>query len=88
MDVFLTGPNAREAFCTDFVPLRPTGWIYGDPMMGCSGYDTIRDKISGTPGPGVEHISGFRILNNHAVNFVSALLTAALALLTVMLVIR
>lgn len=27
----------------------------------------------------MKHISGLRLLNNHAVNFVSALLTAALA---------
>ena len=44
-----------------------------------SGYDTVLTKMTGTPGPGVRHISGLRVLNNHAVNFVSALLTAALA---------
>eukprot|EP00240_Pyramimonas_obovata_P003682 CAMPEP_0118935650 /NCGR_PEP_ID=MMETSP1169-20130426/15758_1 /TAXON_ID=36882 /ORGANISM="Pyramimonas obovata, Strain CCMP722" /LENGTH=362 /DNA_ID=CAMNT_0006878709 /DNA_START=298 /DNA_END=1386 /DNA_ORIENTATION=+ len=95
-------PGVREmvgsawlAFPWWIVPLGLAGGAIGsliDSLLGAtiqfSGYDTVRDKISGTPGPGVEHISGFRILNNHAVNFVSAVLTAALALVAVVFMIR
>ena len=41
-----------------------------------TGYSKKLDKIVGTPGEGVKHISGFNVVNNHSVNFLSSLITA------------
>lgn len=51
-----------------------------DSLLGATvqftGYSEKLDKIVGTPGEGVKHISGFNIINNHSVNFLSSLITA------------
>jgi len=53
-----------------------------DSLLGStlqfSGLDTKTGTIVEQPGPGVKQISGVPVLNNHAVNFVSCLLTATL----------
>jgi len=41
-----------------------------------SGYDVEKKKVVAKPGPGVKHISGFNVLNNHAVNFISCFVSA------------
>ncbi len=51
-----------------------------DSLLGATvqftGYSEKLDKIVGMPGEGVKHISGFNIVNNHSVNFLSSLITA------------
>ena len=51
-----------------------------DSLLGATvqftGYSEKLDKIVGTPGEGVKHISGFNVVNNHTVNFLSSLITA------------
>ena len=51
-----------------------------DSLLGAtiqySGYSPKLGKVIYSPLPGVEHISGLNILDNHAVNFVSSLITA------------
>ena len=51
-----------------------------DSLLGAtiqfSGYSEKLDKIVGTPGRGVTHISGFNIISNHSVNLLSSLFTA------------
>ena len=51
-----------------------------DSLLGAtiqfSGYSEKLDKIVGTPGKGVTHISGFNMVSNHSVNFLSSLFTA------------
>mmetsp|Transcript_37969 Transcript_37969/g.72791 ORF Transcript_37969/g.72791 Transcript_37969/m.72791 type:complete len:438 (+) Transcript_37969:122-1435(+) len=82
----LSTPAASTDKILLMIPLGLGAGLVGsfiDSILGAtiqfSGYDNIQDKITGSPGPNVEHISGLRILNNHAVNFVSALITSALA---------
>ena len=51
-----------------------------DSILGAtvqySGYSEKLGRIVHSPGPGVTHISGLDVLDNHAVNFVSSLITA------------
>ncbi len=53
-----------------------------DSLLGAtlqfSGVDEETKKISNKPGPGIKRIAGLTILNNDAVNSVSAVITAAL----------
>jgi len=55
-----------------------------DSILGAtiqySGYCTEINKVVNSPGAGVKHISGFNLVGNHAVNFLSALFTALLVL--------
>ena len=69
-------------------PIIPLGMLAGflcsliDSLIGAtlqySGLDTQRNCVVNGPGPGVRHISGRDILDNHAVNLLSSLLTAML----------
>ena len=51
-----------------------------DSLLGAtvqySGYSDKLGKVVSKPAPKVRHISGVDILDNHAVNFVSSLITA------------
>ena len=51
-----------------------------DSVLGAtlqfSGYSDKLDKIVATPGDGVRYISGFNVISNHTVNFLSSLITA------------
>ena len=57
-----------------------------DSLLGAtlqySGYSEEIKKVVNAPGVGIKRISGYNIIGNHAVNFVSALLTAVLVLFT------
>lgn len=57
-----------------------------DSLLGAtlqySGYSEEIKKVVNAPGVGVKHISGYNIIGNHAVNFISALLTGVLVLFT------
>ena len=51
-----------------------------DSVLGAtvqfSGYSEKLGRVVNAPGPGVRHVSGLDVLGNHAVNFVSSLITA------------
>ena len=51
-----------------------------DSLLGAtlqfSGFSGMLDCVVNSPGPGVTHVSGRDILDNHTVNFLSSLLTA------------
>ena len=55
-----------------------------DSLLGAtlqySGYSEEIKKVVDAPGVGVKHISGYSIVGNHAVNFISALMTSLLIL--------
>lgn len=55
-----------------------------DSLLGAtvqySGYSEEIKKVVNAPGIDVKHISGYNIIGNHAVNFISALLTSVLVL--------
>jgi uncharacterized membrane protein len=44
--------------------------------MQFSGHDESTGAIVEEPGPGVKHISGYPLLDNHGVNLLSSLITA------------
>ena len=58
-----------------------------DSILGAtiqySGYSERVKKVVNIPGVGVKHISGYNIVGNHAVNFISSLVTAILVLFIV-----
>ncbi|EFJ52536.1 hypothetical protein VOLCADRAFT_44503, partial [Volvox carteri f. nagariensis] len=67
------------------IPIGLMAGLFGsalDSLLGAtlqySGYDTVRGRVMSRPGPDVVHISGMKLLDNNAVNAVSATLTAAL----------
>ena len=53
-----------------------------DSLLGAtvqySGYNKQLKKVVNSPGPGVEHISGLDLLDNHLVNLLSCTLTGVL----------
>lgn len=53
-----------------------------DSLLGAtlqfSGFSTTLGRIVNSPGPGVTHVSGRDILDNHTVNLISSLITALL----------
>lgn len=55
-----------------------------DSILGAtlqySGYSEEIKKVVNAPGVGVKRISGYNVIGNHAVNFISALLTALFVL--------
>ena len=66
------------------LPLCVGAGLFGsmvDSLLGAtlqfSGFDPVKGKVVNKPGPGVTRISGLNFLDNHAVNFVSALITSA-----------
>ena len=71
---------------TSQLPVMLVGGVAGlfgsvvDSLLGAtvqySGYSDKLGKVVSKPAPGVRHISGVDILDNHAVNFVSSLITA------------
>ncbi len=46
-----------------------------------TGYNRATGRVTSTPGPEVTHISGVRVLDNNAVNLLSASITSALTAL-------
>eukprot|EP00899_Mesostigma_viride_P022651 jgi/Mesvir1/3570/Mv12034-RA.1 len=54
-----------------------------DSLLGAtlqfSGFCRNKQKVVSKPGPSVTHISGYNVLNNHAVNLISSALMAAAA---------
>ena len=53
-----------------------------DSLLGAtlqfSGFSEKLGKVVNAPGPGVAYVSGWNVLDNHTVNFLSSLITAAL----------
>ncbi|XP_048245445.1 transmembrane protein 19-like [Haliotis rufescens] len=52
---------------------------YLGALLQFSGYDRRRACIVEHPGPHVEHISGYAVLDNHGVNLLSSLLTGIIS---------
>ncbi|XP_076811615.1 transmembrane protein 19-like isoform X2 [Clavelina lepadiformis] len=70
---FLIGLGATAGFLGSFL----------DSLFGAtaqySGFDEDSKKIVSKPRPGVKHISGVPLLNNHAVNFITCFITSMLS---------
>jgi uncharacterized membrane protein len=71
--------KAESPFLTSEITLRFTQI---DSILGAtlqySAFDSEQKKVVSKPGPGRKHISGFDILDNHQVNFLSILITMAI----------
>ncbi|GIL45896.1 hypothetical protein Vafri_3019 [Volvox africanus] len=70
------------------IPLGLMAGLFGsalDSLLGAtlqySGYNTLQGRVVSRPGADVVHISGMQLLDNNAVNAVSASLTAVLTAL-------
>ena len=84
--VFLDVGGFDNISLTSQLPVVLVGGVAGlfgsvvDSLLGAtvqySGYSDKLGKVVSKPAPGVRHISGVDILDNHAVNFVSSLITA------------
>ena len=84
--IFLDMERFGTVSLTSQLPVVLIGGVAGlfgsivDSLLGAtvqySGYSDKLGKVVSKPAPGVRHISGVDILDNHAVNFVSSLITA------------
>ena len=91
--ILLDAERFATVSLTSQLPVVLIGGVAGlfgsvvDSLLGAtvqySGYSDKLGKVVSKPAPGVRHISGVDILDNHAVNFVSSLITALITALVV-----